>query len=571
VRELVFFSHEKVSDRLYLFTEGYSVVHRFTIGVVVGDSKILVVDAGLGATNGLRTYIEGVIGTSKPIICACTHCHPDHVGSAKLFDQAYCSHLDWPSRADFALSTQQRLADLKSFSNGSMETISYCTDTILENSDTVFLDIKDGDVFDLDGVVLEAIAVPGHSLGSMAFFNRYEKYVFTGDAINTDVHLKKLNRAGFERYKAMLARFISIIGEDVRVYPAHLPFTMDIQIARNLIQICDDLIAGRTSDDPPGETIFTERNNNPAIRMHYCNNTCIVYNEDLLDGNHERLVRNRLCFYSHERISERVYVVTEGYSMVHRFTIGVVIGDERVLVIDSGLGMDGDLRTYIERFTGTDKPIVCACTHGAIDHAGAACLFDEAYLNNRDFHMLPSAFDRDRRLRDLGAFSLFNNEVVEYGRTHMVDNSKSVFINIDEGDTFDLGGIQVKPIRTSGHSRGHLAYYIPEERIVFCGDGINMDTHIKKLDRTGLFAYRDMLERLLSITGDGAIFYAGHLNRPQRAQVVRNLMVACQEVADGQIENDPPAETIFLEKTGNRAIRMHYHGNCGIVYDSSLL
>ena len=54
-----------------------------------------------------------------------------------------------------------------------------------------------------------------------------------------------------------------------------------------------------------------------------------------------------LCFWSHERKSEHLYIVTEGYSMVHRFTIGVVVGDEKVLVIDAGLGVAPGLRDYI--------------------------------------------------------------------------------------------------------------------------------------------------------------------------------------------------------------------------------
>ena len=278
-----------------------------------------------------------------------------------------------------------------------------------------------------------------------------------------------------------------------------------------------------------------------------------------------------LNFYSHEKASERVYVVTEGYSMVHRFTIGVIVGDKKVLVIDSGLGMSGDLRKYIETFVGTDRPMICACTHGAIDHAGAACLFDEAYLNNRDHHKLPSAFDRERRIRDLGAFSLFNDEVIEYGRKHMVDNTKTVFKDIDEGDVFDLGGITVEPIRTPGHTMGHLAYYIRQDNIAFCGDAINVDTHIKKLDRMGILAYRDMLHRFLTITGEDVTIFAGHLNRPLKANVPKNLAIACEEVANDMTEGDPPGETIFIEKAGNPAIRMHYCNNCCIVYNSSLM
>ena len=282
MNQLNLFSYEQISERLWVFTEGYSMLHRFTIGVIVGDEKILVIDSGLGATDNLRETIESVVGTSKLLVCACTHLHPDHAGSAKRFDEAYCSHLDWPSRADFALSTQQRWTDLKAFALDSPEVMEFCQTHIIENADTTFKDIKDGDIFDLGSVKIEAVAVPGHSAGSMAFFNRKEKYVFTGDAINTDVRLRKLGRVGFASYREMLKRFIARVGEDVTLYPAHLPLSMDISIAKNLIVICEDLLAGNTAGDPPGETIFAERNNDPDVRMHYYNNTCIVYSEKML-------------------------------------------------------------------------------------------------------------------------------------------------------------------------------------------------------------------------------------------------------------------------------------------------
>lgn len=568
--KLNFLSHEKISDRLYIFTEGYSMVHRFTIGVVVGDEKVLVIDAGM-ALGGpeLRKAIEAVVGADKPIICACTHCHPDHVGAAKLFDEAYVSFLDWPARADFAFGTEQRLEDLHGFALDSPEVLGYCQENVLINTDTIFKDIRDGDIFDLGGVKIHAVSIPGHSDGSMAFYNAEDDYVFTGDAVNTDTHLKKLDRDGFLAYKCALERFISIVGETARVYPAHLPLTMDTQIVKNLIDCCTDLIEGNVAGDPPGETIFAKRNNNPDIRMHFRNNTAIVYNRSKINcGTPES---DYLNFYSHERITDRIYVVTENYSMVHRFTIGVVIGDEKIMVIDSGLGMDKDLRQYIERFAGTEKTMICACTHGAIDHAGAACLFDEAFLNPRDYHMLESAFDAERRMRDLGAFSLFNREVIEYGRKNMIDNRGTKFTPVDEGDVFDLGGIVVYPIRTPGHTQGHLAYFIPSAKIAFCGDGINADTHIKKLDNQGLLDYAAMLRRFASIVGDDITIYAGHLNRGHKINVLHNLAAACEDVAEGRTAGDPPGETIFLEKAGNKAIRMHYHGNSCIIYDSALL
>lgn len=568
---LNFFSHQRISDRLYVLTEGYSMVHRFTIGLVLGDEKNLVIDAGLGMTPGLRDYIEKLAGSDKPLICAATHLHPDHVGSAMLFDEVFCSHRDFPARADFAFSGPQRLEDLVDFAIDSGEVMEYCSRNYLRDNFVDCRDIRDGNIFDLGGVQIRAIALPGHSDGSMIFYNREENYAFTGDAVNTDVHLKKLDRQGFAEYAEHLRRFLSIVGEEVTLYPCHLPLAMDVSVVKNLIKVCEDLVAGNTDGDPPGETIFKARNNDPNMRMHYVGNSCIVYNAALVGTGNTEQPPKFLNFYSHEQVGDRTYVVTENYSMVHRFTIGVIVGDEKVLVIDSGMGMDSDLRRYIERFTGTGKPMLCACTHGAIDHAGAACLFDEVFLNQLDEEMLPRAFLTERRLSDLDAFSLHNQEVIAYGKAHMIDNRGTKFTWIDEDYRFDLGGVTVRPIHTPGHSRGHLAYFCPEENIAFVGDAINADIHIKALDRQGLLAYREMLNRFVAIVGEETRLYAGHLNRAQPVALAKNLATACEEVANGQTQGDPPGETIFMQNSGNTSTRMHYHGNSCIIYDASLL
>jgi hypothetical protein len=56
---------------------------------------------------------------------------------------------------------------------------------------------------------------------------------------------------------------------------------------------------------------------------------------------------------------------------------------------------------------------------------------------------------------------------------------------------------------------------------------------IRTPGREGLLPYRDMLLRFLSITGEDLTIYAGHLNRPHKALVAKNLAAACEEVASG--------------------------------------
>jgi glyoxylase-like metal-dependent hydrolase (beta-lactamase superfamily II) len=279
-------------------------------------------------------------------------------------------------------------------------------------------------------------------------------------------------------------------------------------------------------------------------------------------------------FYSHEKVSDRTYVFTEGYSAENRFTIGVIVGDEKVLVIDAGLGMGGGFRAYIERVVGTEKPIICACTHGNVDHVGSAIEFDEAFLNSRDYYMLPGfGLHTPTRFGDLGAFSCDSPDVLYYAINHYTPNTETVFKDIDEGDVIDLGGIQIEPIRVPAHSPGSLAYFCRQEKICFVGDAIHIQTHIKRLDNDALIEYSKVIKRFISMVGDDCQLYSGHLAVPMSIQVAKNVAAACEEVAAGKTYGDPPTEMIFKNQKnrGDQQLRYHYVGNACIVYNATMI
>lgn len=566
-----FLSHEQFSERLFILTEGYSMVHRFTIGVVVGDEKVLVIDSGLGMHDQLRRYIENLVGSDKPMICACTHGHLDHVGSACLFDEAYCSLKDFAPGKNDPFDPIRRYCDVVDFSLESNLVSDYCKKHMIRDNRVAFKDIQDGDIFDLGGVQIEAIAVPGHSDGSMAFYNREENYCFTGDAINTDTHLKRLDTEGFRAYKRTIENFVSRVDPAVTIYPAHLPLPMTIEVAKNLIAICDDLIAGNVDADPPAEGIFHSRKNDRNIRGHYINNTCIVYNRRLI-GKTTPVKLEDICYYSHEKWSDRVYTVTINYSTVNRITLMVFIGDEKILVIDSGHGFDGKLRSYIEGFAGSDKPMVCAMTHIGIDHGGAASLFDEIYLHKNDIAKLPMS--KMKRYIDVQPFSNYSTEFAEYTYLNMLDPTyPEQCRQISDGDVFHLGKLDVECIFTPGHSPGHMAFYCASENVCFTGDAMNVDTHLKSMSREGMVDYVNMIQNFMNRVKPDTVTFAAHLNRPHAMRVPRNIQAACLEIAQGQTYGDPPGEAIqqHIGAFHNPNIRMHYHGNCCVVYNTATL
>ncbi|MCD7806711.1 MAG: MBL fold metallo-hydrolase [Lachnospiraceae bacterium] len=561
---LNFYSHEKISDRVYIFTEGYSAVHRFTIGVIVGDEKILVIDTGLGMGGDLRQAIEKVTGTGKPMICASTHCHVDHVGSSVQFDQAYVNLEDYKRFYDFAFGEQQRLDDLKAFAMESREVSEYCANRYVKNRDTVFQDLQDGDVFDLGGARVEVYALPGHSGGSMVFFYRAEKILFSGDDINTDASLKKITREGFHEYAKRLKELEKKIGDDFVMYPGHLHMPMDVQVLRGIAKASEEISQGMTQMDPPGETIFSNRANDSKIRMHMADNCIVIYSQKFTQT---QAGEAGLNFLSYEKRGERLYIVTENYSQAHRLTIGVVVGDDRVLVIDAGLGMTQELRRTIESFAGTDKPMVCACTCGEWDHVGSACLFDKVYMNEEDVPMLARSCDWERRLCALDSYCLHNHEVQEYCFNHGIRDNSFTPEYIKEGDRLELGGVSAQVISIPGVTAGQTAYYIPEEKVCFCGDGVNMDVHLEKMNGKELLLYRDVLGGLYDRLPEDVRLYSTHTNRPHPKKTIKSLMGACLEVAEGKTETDPPQESMYVHLYGNRNIRLHYYDSTCVIYD----
>lgn len=566
-----FLSHEQFSDRLFILTEGYSMVHRFTIGVIIGDEKILVIDSGLGGHSDLRKYIENLVGTDKPIICACTHGHLDHVGSACLFDEAYCSLKDFGPGKNDPFDPMRRYCDIIDFSLESNLVMDYCKAHMIMDNHVEFKDIQDGDIFDLGGVQIEAIAVPGHSDGSMAFYNKAEKYCFTGDAINTDVHLKRLDKEGFRQYKKTMENFISRVDPDTTLYPAHLPLPMTMDIPKNLVQISQDLADGKVAQDPPAEGIFHARKNDRNIRGHYYNNTCIVYNRGLISSG--KFNPLDACYYNHEKWSDRIYTVTINYSTVNRITLMVFIGDEKILVIDSGHGFDGKLRKYIESFTGTDKPMINAMTHIGIDHGGAAALFDEIYLHKLDIEKLYN-MSKEKRYIDVQPFSNYSTEFAEYSYHYMLEQYDPKDVKeVKDGDIFHLGNLDVEAIFTPGHSVGHMAYYCASENVCFTGDAANVDTHLKSMTLQGMKDYVAMLQHFMDRIQPDTVTFSSHLNRPHGMRVPKNIMAACMEIANGQTYGDQPGEAIqqHIGAFHNPNIKMHYHGNCCVVYNLGTL
>ena len=181
----MYFQDRKITDSITMI-EDLSVTKMY---LIEGTKKAVLIDTGVGF-KGLREHIEQL--TDLPLEVVISHGHLDHAGGVTQFEKVWYSPEDLPLLEE-ALNVKQRMG----FAKGVCE--KYCSpDMITENdfsggaadlAETVFLDLKDRQEFDLGGRCLKVIRAPGHTQGICVFYDDLSQSLFVGDACNPSSYL----------------------------------------------------------------------------------------------------------------------------------------------------------------------------------------------------------------------------------------------------------------------------------------------------------------------------------------------------------------------------------------------
>lgn len=148
----------KLQENLYRIQEDSEFMN-VDAYLICGQDKAMVID-GLAIMPGLYNCVRAI--TDKPMSMIVTHGHPDHAGKGmQEFLEAGCEVYRSPR--------EKELVEL------------YTSATDL----SLLKDIEEGDAFDLGGICLETMELPGHTPGSVLVFWRKEKILFSSDAIGS--------------------------------------------------------------------------------------------------------------------------------------------------------------------------------------------------------------------------------------------------------------------------------------------------------------------------------------------------------------------------------------------------
>ncbi|MEU3404109.1 MBL fold metallo-hydrolase [Streptomyces sp. NPDC006670] len=191
-------------------------------------------------------------------------------------------------------------------------------------------------------------------------------------------------------------------------------------------------------------------------------------------------------------------------------TVGLVVGDDSVLLIDPGSSVreGAEIRAEAERLTGRHVTHI-AFTHGHFDHVlgGAAFAGARTYGAVGLDRLLATPGGREELRYGAVAQGLAEDEAAEAcdlltAPGHLVSGEW----------TLELGGLQVLLANVGpAHSQHDLAVFVPGEReAVFCGDLVEESGEPQAGSDAVPGQWPAALDRLLSLGGEDALYVPGH-------------------------------------------------------------
>ena len=196
-------------------------------------------------------------------------------------------------------------------------------------------------------------------------------------------------------------------------------------------------------------------------------------------------------WFTIDQIDEKTHIISE-YRHWEETHCYLLEGDDRVLLIDTGLGIC-DISAEVKKLT--DKPVTAVATHIHWDHIGGHKYYSDFYAHEAELNWLSGEFP-------LSMETIHCMVVDRCDLPNGYDVATYQFFQgtptrvLHDGDTVDLGGREITVLHTPGHSPGHMCFWEDATGYLFTGDLVYKDTLFASDSSTDPQAYLKRLEKV---------------------------------------------------------------------------
>lgn len=248
-------STRKLNDHLYQLSENISSQVAVQMYLVVGSQKAALIDSGYGLSGDLDKVVRTI--TDLPVTVLLTHCDPDHAGGAALFDDIYMNAQDQVLMDKGSIEPAARFGTAAAMAEDEAHK-QYFKEHMVKAKKFTYSNINNGEIFNLGDRQLIALSLPGHTKGSMCFWNKEEGYCLVGDSVanvySPVLFFKKCTP--LEDYLANLINFLTLVGTDCKLYTGHNTDALPKDVILEIVPLCKEVIDGKVENDTPYKPPF---------------------------------------------------------------------------------------------------------------------------------------------------------------------------------------------------------------------------------------------------------------------------------------------------------------------------
>lgn len=153
---------------------------------------------------------------------------------------------------------------------------------------------------------------------------------------------------------------------------------------------------------------------------------------------------------------------------------------------------------------------------------GGNWAFEKAYMNLADLPLTEETINMPQMQAAMKQFGI----------------SFPPFENIEDGQVFDLGGVELEAIHFPGHTAGEIVLLDRKDRILFAGDGMVQHLWLQLEESLPVKTQIESMERLLPLKDQFDTILHGHCQAPCGIELFDTMLAALKDLEAGNTEND---------------------------------